>query len=356
MRVQTAMRILIVSDAWKPQMNGVVRTYEDLIRELERGGHVVRVIGPADFSARFPMPGYREIELVRGSRRPLRRMVDAFRPDTIHIATEGPLGWAMRKICLQRRWPFTTAYHTHFPDYVALRVAAIAPWLDRPARALAVGYIRRFHRPATFILSTTASVDRALRGWRLTRLHRLTRGVDTSIFHPGPKTLFQQLQKPIALFVGRLAIEKNIEAFISMPWKGTKIIVGDGPDKAKLEASAPANTVFAGRKSGIELADHYRSADVFVFPSRTDTFGIVLIEAMACGLPIAGFPVPGPVDVVTDQAIGAVNPVLAEAAVKALDAPGTREDRYHHLVDHFSWPEASAQFLEAQTLAQIIRN
>lgn len=347
------MRILIISDAWHPQTNGVVRTYEDLIPALTQDGHVVRVIGPADFPLRTAMPGYREIDLVLLPSKRLTRMVDDFAPDSIHIASEGPLGWAMRKLCKKRNWPFTTAYHTHFPDYVALRAAKHLPFLFNPVKAACIRFVKTFHAPATCVMTTTHSVEETLRGWNFTApLHRLTRGVNTSIFHPGPKTLFSVLPGPVALYVGRVAIEKNIQAFLSMPWAGTKVIVGDGPARRALESANP-DTLFVGKKTGADLAAHYRSADIFVFPSKTDTFGIVLIEAMACGLPIAGYNVTGPVDVVTDPRLGTVDPVLENAAALALTSPGTPEDRFLHLTATYTWDVAAMQFIDGQTQARI---
>lgn len=347
------MRILIITDAWTPQVNGVVRTYQDLRRELEHQGHDIRIIGPADFPRRRPLPGYHEIELVSAPLQPLLRMIEEQCPDTIHIATEGPLGWAARKICLKRGWPFTTAYHTHFPDYAALRVARIMPFLYTPVKKLCIALVKHFHRPSAAVMTTTDSVDDTLRSWHFPApLHRLTRGVDTEIFHPGPKTLFHDLKKPIALYVGRVAIEKNIEAFLEMGWQGSKIVVGGGPAFEVLKKNHPA-VHFTGRQSGSALADHYRSADLFAFPSRTETFGIVLIEAMACGLPIAGYKVTGPVDVVTAPFLGAVNDDLEQAAKTALQAPGSAEDRFAHLKTHYSWPVAAAQFLDAQEKALI---
>ncbi len=347
------MRILIVSDAWTPQINGVVRTYEDLNRHLEGQGHVIRVIGPADFPKRRPLPGYREIELVINPIQPLIGMIEDFKPDTIHIATEGPLGWAARKICLKRGWGFTTAYHTHFPDYTALRAARFIPALYGPVKKFCIGMVKHFHKFSAAVMTTTNSVDDTLRGWKFPGpLHRLTRGVDTDVFHPGPKTLFPDMKKPVALFVGRVAIEKNIEAFLSMEWDGSKVVVGSGPSLDALKSAHP-ETHFVGKQSGSALADHYRSADVFVFPSRTETFGIVLIEAMACGLPIAGYPVTGPIDVVTEAVLGHINEDLGKAAATALQAPGSAQNRFAHLQAHYTWAVAGDQFITAQNKAII---
>lgn len=350
------MRILVVSDAWKPQVNGVVRTYEDLGRHLEQMGHEFKVIGPADFPFRRPMPGYAEIELVFAPKRRLRKLIAAFNPDTIHIATEGPLGWATRSLCLSNHWPFTTAYHTQFPDYAALRAAKFLPALYRPVKSIGIGMVKKFHNLSAAVMTSTTSIERVLAGWNFKApLHRLTRGVDTSVFHPGPKTLFTELEKPVALYVGRVAIEKNIEAFLDMPWPGSKIIVGDGPAfRALKEKYGDAH--FVGRKTGHELADHYRSADIFAFPSKTDTFGIVLIEAMACGLPIAGYPEPGPLDIVIEQQLGSINEDFGTAAQTALNAPGTPETRFQHLMSNYTWDIATKQFLDAQGQAMIAKN
>lgn len=350
------MRILIISDAWKPQVNGVVRTYEDLIPHLEAADHMVKVIGPSDFRHRRPMPGYHEIELVLFAGAELKRMVDDFRPDTIHIATEGPLGFAARRLCMSRGWPFTTAYHTHFPDYVALRAARKWEPLHDPVKKLAIRFVRWFHAPSHGVLTTTASVERTLKDYGFeTPLFRLTRGVDTDIFHPGPKTLFDSLKRPVALFVGRVAIEKNIAAFLSMKWQGSKVVVGHGPDLDDLKLRYP-DILFTGIRKGKELAEHYRSADVFVFPSRTDTFGLVLIEAMACGLPIAGYPVSGPGDIVTAPMLGAISKDLSKAAHEALATPGSAEDRFAHLEETYSWDVAREQFEEAIDTARIAYN
>lgn len=347
------MLILIISDAWHPQVNGVVRTYEDLNRHLEKDGHEVRVIGPSEFPLRRPMPGYAEIELTLFPKRRLTQMIGDFAPDTIHIATEGPLGWAARGLCLKNGWPFTTAYHTHFPDYIALRASKYIKPLYNPSKAAGIKFIKAFHGASAAVMTTTKSVEDTLHEWNFgAPLHRLTRGVNMDVFSPGPKTLFQDLPQPIALFVGRVAIEKNIEAFLTMPWAGTKIIVGDGPSLTSLKAQYP-KAVFVGKKVGHDLAAHFRSANVFVFPSKTETFGIVLIEAMACGLPIAGYNVTGPADIVVEPILGAVSDDLQDAATRALNAPGSAAERYDYLKRNYTWEVATAQFLDAQNKALI---
>lgn len=341
------MKVLIVSDAWHPQINGVVRTYEYLSRELEKQGVEVQVFGPAHFPATLPMPFYPEIRLAVLPYRRLKRMAEEFGPDKIHIATEGPLGWAARRYCLREKRPFTTSYHTQFPDYVARRFAWLVPPLYKAAHENAIRLVRNFHNASATVMVSTPGVERQLREWGFTApMKRLSRGVDTALFHPGPKTLFGNLKRPVALYVGRLAIEKNIEDFLDMPWEGSKVVVGDGPIRARLSRQYPG-TVFTGAKQGRELAAHFRSADLFVFPSKTDTFGIVIIESLASGLPVAGYNVTGPTDIVTEPELGALDDYsLGKAADMAL----SRADP-EHCVDfvkrYYTWEQAASQFLEA---------
>ncbi|MFP4386524.1 MAG: glycosyltransferase family 4 protein, partial [Alphaproteobacteria bacterium] len=289
-----SIRVLIISDAWYPQVNGVVRTYEHLKRELEEMNHIVEIIGPADFAVSMPMPFYPEIRLVINPYKRLRRMINDYSPDKIHVATEGPLGWAARKHCMQNNIPFSTSYHTQFPDYVAKRFAWLIPPLYNAVHSYAINVVRRFHATSSILYIATQSLEEQLKGWNFkTPMARLSRGVDSSVFYIDKSDLLKEYKKPIALYVGRIAIEKNLEAFLDMKWNGSKILVGDGPTREKLENQYP-NAFFVGKKTGTELADYYRSSDVFVFPSHTDTFGIVLIEALACGLPVAAYNVMGP--------------------------------------------------------------
>jgi len=345
--IKTPLKILIISDAWKPQLNGVVRTYEYLIETLHDAGHVCDVIGPASFKNRFPIPGYKEIDLVAMPYKELAKHIEAFNPDSIHLATEGPLGWTGRKYCLKNNVKFTSSYHTQFPDYVARRVSRFLPFLYKPAHKIIVNMVKKFHAPSTSLLITTDSMAQELQSWGIkTPIQKFTRGIDTDLFHPGRKTLFQDLPKPIALYVGRLAIEKSVEEFLEMPWHGSKVIVGHGPDEEMLRRKYP-DAIFTGKKTGEELADHYRSADIFVFPSRTDTFGIVLIEALACGLPIAAHDVIGPKDVVINESLGALDENLATACKSILDNPSPPEERFNHVVNNYSWQIAMEQFLKA---------
>lgn len=345
------MRILIISDAWLPQLNGVVRTYEYLNKELEKSGHSVNVIGPAEFKWRLPMPGYKEIELVLFPYNSLKKKIEDYIPNAIHIATEGPLGWAARKYCLKNNIKFTTCYHSQFPDYIAKRSCFFLPFLYKFIHQLGVATIKKFHAPSTAVLVTTDSMAKELKNWGMKApIHKFTRGIDTSLFHTGEKNLFQNLPRPIALYVGRLAIEKNIEDFLEMPWNGTKVVVGHGPDAHKLHKKYP-KAHFTGKKTGKELADHYRSADVFVFPSRTDTFGIVLLEALACGLPVAAHDAIGPRDVIVNNTLGYLDENLSNAAKKAI-TNGSAVIRSNYVTEHYTWKKACEQFLTATEKTQ----
>lgn len=344
------MKILIVSDAWFPQVNGVVGTYKHIADELVKSGHDIKVIGPSDFPLRFPMPAYPEIELCVAPYRRLKKMIAEYAPDIIHIATEGPLGKAGRRYCMKTSFPFTTCYHTHFPDYIAQRAAKFMPFLYRPVKKAAIASIRAFHAPANAMMVATPSLEDELKSWGFkTPMHRLTRGVDIEMFRPGRKTEFKGLETPVALYVGRVAIEKNVEAFLQMEWNGSKVIVGEGPSKAMLEKKYP-DARFVGKKTGEDLAAHFRSADIFVFPSRTDTFGMVLVEALASGLPIAAYDATGPRDIVTEDVLGALDDAdLGAAARKALAVRAHGQARRDHAREHYTWPVAAEQFFDIIT-------
>jgi glycosyltransferase involved in cell wall biosynthesis len=337
------LRILIVSDAWYPQINGVVRTYEYLRKELEAMGYTVKIIGPADFPYNMAMPGYGEIRLALFPYNRLRRMIAAFNADVLHIATEGPLGIAARKYAVEYGVEFTSCYHTHFPDYAAKRAPAfMAAWV----RNMGIRFVRWFHSPSSCLFVATDSLEKNLLEWDFKMpIKRMTRGIDHNVFHTGSKKLYGALKKPVALYVGRVAVEKNLEAFLDMEWHGSKVIVGGGPDFDMLKRKYPG-ALFAGIKTGAELASCYRSADLFIFPSKTDTFGMVLVEAMACGLPIAAYPVTGPVDIVTSPFLGALDDDLSCAARNALEHGGSAEERAAHARAHYSWGKAARQFLE----------
>lgn len=293
------------------------------------------------------MPGYREIELALFPYRHMARLIAEYDPTTIHIATEGPLGWAGRRYCRKRNIPFTTAYHTQFPDYIAKRTARYLPFLHRPVKMMATSWLRCFHEPSAGIITTTLSLNEELKQKKYTSpLYALDRGVDHDTFYPAEAALFRDAEKPIALYVGRIAIEKNLEDFLSMHWAGTKIVVGDGPSLKRLQKKYPG-IIFTGKKTGRDLADHYRSAHVFVFPSRTDTFGIVLAEALACGLPIAAYDVTGPRDIVTESFLGALHDDdLSQAAHRALELTDYAGMRAAHARERYAWDVIAQQFLD----------
>jgi glycosyltransferase involved in cell wall biosynthesis len=327
------MRILLVSDAWAPQVNGVVRTLHRMKGECEALGHQVEVISPEQFKT-VPCPTYPEIRLALRPRRAIGRRIETSRPQTIHIATEGPLGTAARWQCLRRGLPFTTSYHTCFPEYVRARLPV----------PLALGYalMRWFHRPSRAVMVATRSIRRDLEARGFTNVVDWSRGVDTELFRPD-RTPALDLPRPVYLYVGRVAVEKNLEAFLAMPIRaGSKLVVGDGPQLAELRGRYP-RVHFAGGRCGEELARHYASGDVFIFPSLTDTFGLVLLEALAAGLPVAAYPVPGPLDVIGDSGCGVLDPDLARAAERALEIPRPRCRAYALT---FSWRRCAEQFLE----------
>ncbi|ANC90795.1 glycosyltransferase family 1 protein [Azospirillum humicireducens] len=325
------MNILIVSDAWHPQVNGVVRTIGTVRAELEAMGHSVEVIGPDRFRT-LPMPTYPEIRLAVGAKRRLWAMIDGMRPDCIHIATEGPLGFAARSYCLKHGKPFTTAYHTRFPEYVR----------DRAPIPLALSYavVRRFHKPSSAVMVATQTIEDALKTRGFANIRRWTRGVDTELFRPRDKG-FLDLPRPVSMYVGRVAVEKNLEDFLRLDLPGTKVVVGDGPAREELQRKYPA-VHWVGAKHGEELAKHYAAADVFVFPSRTDTFGLVLLEALASGVPVAAYPVPGPLDVVDGSGAGCLDVDLKRAVEGALTIPAQTCRDY---ALGYSWRRSAEQFL-----------
>jgi glycosyltransferase involved in cell wall biosynthesis len=325
------MKIAIISDAWLPQINGVVRTLMRTIKELEELGHETRVVSP-DLFRNFPCPTYAEIRLAVLPARRLATLIEGFQPCAIHIATEGPLGYAARRYCLSRNLPFTTAFHTRFPEYIQARIGL----------PLGAGYsvLRRFHAPASGVMVATASLESDLGGRGFRNLKRWTRGVDTALFRPREKS-FLDLPRPIHLYVGRVAVEKNVEAFLKLDLPGSKMVVGSGPQRAELERRYP-DVHFAGSREGEELARYYAAADIFVFPSRTDTFGLVLLEALASGLPVAAFPVPGPLDVINGAKVGFLDEDLGRAARRALDVS---PDLCRDYALQFSWRRSAEQFL-----------
>lgn len=328
------MRILIVSDAWFPQVNGVVRTLSVVVEKLRAGGDTVEVIGPDRFRS-MPTPGYAEIRLAIAPKRRLAQIATDFGPEIIHIATEGPLGWAMRALCRRNAWPFTTAFHTRFPEYLEARTRIPADWSWR--------VMRRFHEAGAGTFAATASLRQELTRRGFTKVRAWTRGVDLERFRPGEGDAWQGLPRPIFLYAGRVAIEKNIEAFLALDLPGSKVVVGDGPALPALKQRFPRVT-FTGYRDNGSLARSYSGADVFVFPSRTDTFGLVLLEALAAGTPVAAFPVTGPIDVITDPRVGALNEDLRAACLRALECDRAA-CRLH--AEAWSWDACVAQFRAA---------
>jgi glycosyltransferase involved in cell wall biosynthesis len=331
------MKILTVTDAWHPQINGVVRTIEATHDELSKSGHRYALITPATFMT-VPCPRYPEIRL---SLLPYRRVADGIEaeaPDAIHIATEGPLGLAARRYCRRRQLPFTTAYHTRFPQYVNRMFGVPERW--------AYGFLRAFHGAATRVLSPTPEVDRELSRIGLTNVARWTRGVDLQTFRPqaDASPLVAGAAAPRFLYVGRVSVEKNIEAFLDLDLPGSKIVAGIGPALPRLQRRYP-EARFVGVLTRAELARLYSSVDVFVFPSRTDTFGLVMLEALACGTPVAAFPVQGPIDVVGGTDVAVLDENLREAALRALRIARAR-CRAH--AETYSWRAATEQFVALQ--------
>ena len=336
------MKISLVTDAWIPQVNGVVTTLVELVRHLEVLGHEVLVVEPRQFVTR-PCPGYPGIDLAKSPGKGLARRLDAFQPDAIHLATEGPLGWAGRRYCLQRGLAFTTAFHTRFPEILKAALGVPLSW----------GYalFRHFHRPSSGVMVPTLGVLRMLEQRGFGNLRAWTHGVDTGLFEFAPQSLAYPplglLRRPVALFVGRVSYEKNIEAFLKLDLPGTKVVCGVGPLEDSLRARHP-HVRWVGLLPRNELAQVYAAADVFVFPSRADTFGLVMLEAMACGTPVAAYPEDGPLEVLAlrhpggRRMGGVLHDDLRIACLEALRLP--RQEARARAMD-FSWGEATQRFL-----------
>lgn len=325
------MRILIVSDAWFPQLNGVVRALSTTQDRLIGMGHQVDVLGPAPFRT-LPCPTYPEIRLALTTPGRVGKLIEGFAPDAVHIATEGPLGWCARHWLKRRNLPFTTSFHTMFPLYLKLRGGIPQSW--------SFALLRLFHNAATRTLYSTETLRRVLVRHGFRSLARWVRGVDTELFRPvAPAAL--GLAGPVLMYVGRLAVEKNLGAFLGLDVPGTKVLVGDGPQRSALQQRYP-DAVFLGARYGEELIAHYCAADVLVFPSRTDTLGLVMLEAAACGVPVAALPVPGPNDIVGNSGAGALNDDLG-AAIEAALTIDADTCRGHAL--GFSWEVSARQFL-----------
>ena len=330
------MRILLATDAWEPQVNGVVRTLTRTVQECRAMGHAVEVVSPDQFKT-LPLPTYPEIRLAMGAYEPMQERFRAFEPEAIHIATEGPVGLAARRLCLEWKLPFTTSYHTRFPEYVAARLPA-------PVSA-GYAYMRWFHRASGRVMVATPTMREELskRGFR--NLSPWSRGVDTVLFNPDKAALYPEVlagvARPIFLNVGRVAPEKNIEAFLALDLPGTKVVVGDGPARESLQVQHP-EALFVGTKSGDELAAHFAHADALVFPSLTDTFGLVILEAMAAGAPVAAYPAPGPIDIIPGSGAGVVDEDLRQACLECLKLDRGAVRRY---AESFSWRQSAEEFV-----------
>ncbi|MFI4976804.1 MAG: glycosyltransferase family 4 protein [Caulobacterales bacterium] len=332
------MRILLATDAWEPQVNGVVRTLTRVVDELRDMGDKVEVISPDQFST-FPLPTYPEIKLAVGAYEKVQERFKGFEPESIHIATEGPIGLAARRICLEWKLPFTTSYHTRFPEYVSAR-------LPLPLAA-GYAYMKWFHKPSGRLMVATPTMRDELARHGFRNISPWTRGVDTEVFRPrrpDEPDLFADLPRPVFLNVGRVAVEKNIEAFVSLALPGTSVVVGDGPQREELAAKYP-QVRFVGARFGADLAAHFACADVFVFPSLTDTFGLVLLEAMASGTPVAAFSAPGPIDILPGSGAGVLAPGqtegLKEACLACLDLDRAAVRAF---AEQFSWRACAEEF------------
>lgn len=328
------MKLLLVSDAWAPQVNGVVTTMHNTVVQLQHRGIEVCTVTPDQFRS-LPCPGYKEIRLSLTPYRKVSEVIETRQPDVIHVATEGPLGWAARRYCLRNRLPFATSLHTRFPEYLRMRAPI-------PLK-FSYGFLRDFHASASITLVRTETQRRDLgaRGFR--HLAVWPGAVDTTLFTPRGKDALR-LPRPISLFTGRVAAEKGLPDFLDLNLPGSKVVIGDGPDRHKLQRRYP-KAHFLGPKFGEELARLVSAADVFVFPSRTDTFGLVMLEAMACGVPVAAFPVPGPLDVIREGSTGAMHADLKKAVFKALTLDGSAGVEFAR--EH-SWQRSTDRFLGFQ--------
>jgi glycosyltransferase involved in cell wall biosynthesis len=336
------MRILIATDAWHPQVNGVVRTLTSLARSASALGADIDFLTPEGFRS-VGVPTYPGLRVALPNRREIAARIEAASPDAIHIATEGPIGWAARAYCRRHKLAFTTSYTTRFPEYIAVR--SIIP------AALGYAVLRHFHAAGAMTMVATGSLHQELSARGFRKLGFWGRGVDTELFNPdSPAAL--NLPRPIFMTMGRVAVEKNIEAFLALDLPGSKVVVGDGPQRAALAQKYP-KIAFLGEKTGADLTAHLAAADVFVFPSRTDTFGVVQLEALACGTPVAAFPVTGPLDVIADHPVGALDEDLRSACLRALDVS---RDACRRFALERSWENSARQFIGNLTALQPSRS
>lgn len=326
------MRILIATDAWHPQVNGVVRTLSSLARSAARLGVEIEFLSPEGFAS-VPLPTYPGLRLALPGRAEIARRIERIRPDAFHIATEGPIGFAVRAYCRRRGLPFTTSYTTRFPEYIRARLPIPETWTFY--------LLRRFHQAAAVTMVSTRSLMDELHGLGLRNLGMWTRGVDTEVFTPNNPVAYD-LPRPIFAYAGRVAVEKNIEAFLALDLPGSKVVIGEGPQSEELKRRFP-KALFVGLQEGTALAAHIAGADVFVFPSKTDTFGVVQLEALACGVPVAAFPVMGPKDVIGNNPVGALDEDLRAACMSALTL--SREACRTFALAH-SWENSARQFIQ----------
>ncbi len=332
------IRLLIATDAWRPQVNGVVRSIERLVEELPRLGAEVTILSPGWFRT-VPLPTYPEIRLAIARASTFARHMEDTKPDAIHIATEGPVGFGVRRWCLNNARRFTTSYHTRFPEYIAKRVPVPLAWT--------YAVLRRFHNAGNGCMVATPTLHGELARRGFDNLMDWTRGVDGVLFRPRSDASLP-FPGPIFLYVGRIAVEKNLEAFLALDLPGSKVVVGDGPDLARLKSAHP-DVHFLGVMTGETLAKAYAAADVFVFPSRTDTFGMVILEALAAGVPVAAYPVPGPIDIIGSAPVGVLDEDLRTAALAALEIP--RERCRAFALEH-SWEASTRQFIDNVVVGQ----
>lgn len=325
------MRILVATDAWHPQINGVVRTLTTLARAVRNRGATIEFLTPDGFPS-FPLPTYPDMRCAIPNSREIVRRIEAVAPEAIHIATEGPIGWAVRRYCIKRGLPFTTSYTTKFPEYISARLPIPEAW--------SYAVLRRFHNASAVTMVSTNSLADDLKRRGFTNIGMWTRGVDTEMFRPD-RAIDIGLKRPIFMTIGRVAVEKNLDAFLALDLPGSKAIIGRGPEEDRLKKQYP-DTTFFGSLSDENLASHLAAADVFVFPSRTDTYGVVQLEALACGVPVAAFPVTGPIDVIAGHPIGVLNEDLKAAC---LDALNISHETCREFALTRSWDSSAKQFL-----------
>lgn len=325
------MRIALISDAWHPQINGVVTTLTNTVATLKLLGHEVELITPDRFKT-YPWPGYPDVGLAFLCGPRLRPIIKAFKPDAIHLVTEGPIGYAARRYCREMGYRYTSSYLSQFPQYFKLRIGF--------PELISSTYLRWFHSESARVMVATASLEREKQQQGYRHLTRWSRGVDTDLFRPRAKDFIKD-QRPVFMFTGRVAIEKNIDAFLRLDLPGTKYVIGDGPYRETLEKKYPT-VRFIGYQQGENLARFMGAADVFVFPSHTDTFGVVLLEALASGIPVAAYPVQGPMDVITDTNVGILSDDLQQAAITALSLNPQACRRF--ALDH-TWEKCTQQFI-----------